>query len=60
MKYLWMFLLVAKVTIPWGVKITYDNVEKVLEVGQTHYHLLLADGRDVYVPTMFTVIEEAK
>lgn len=52
-------LFIARVTIPWGIHTTYDNVETVF-VEQTNYKLFLTDGRMVLVPTMFTVIDEVK
>lgn len=58
MKMKWLvFLFIAKVTIPWGGKYTYNDVARVV-VEATNYKLILADGKMVLVPTMFTVIEE--
>ena len=57
-KQLLVLLFIARVTIPMGQKVTYENVEKILSISDGMYHLWLADGRDVYVPVMFTVIEE--
>lgn len=59
MKNLFLFLFIARVTIPMGQKVTYENVETFFAQGE-HYRLILADGRTVYVPTSWTVIEEAK
>lgn len=63
MKHLWLLLFIARVGIPMGLKATYYDVVKVnwdLAKGGMHYELTLQDGRTVYVPMMFTVIEEQK
>lgn len=54
-------LFIARITIPLGGKIVYDDVQRVVVGdGGFSYHLFLSDGRDVYAPVMFTVIEENK
>ena len=59
MKNLLLFLFIARVAIPMGLKVTYENVETVSNEDM-NYKLVLTDGRIVFVPTMFTVIEEVK
>lgn len=63
MKNLLILLFIARVGIPMGLKATYYDVVSVswdLAKGGMHYQLTLKDGRTVYVPMMFTVIEEQK
>lgn len=61
MKNLLLLLFIARITIPMGLKVTYDNVEKVDYMSEGfNYRLKLTDGRTVYAPMMFTVIEEVK
>lgn len=56
---LFVLLFIARIAIPVGIKVVYENVEKI-ETSEFYYHLYLTDGREVYAPVMFTVIEEIK
>lgn len=58
-KLLFSFLFIVRVTIPMGFKGVYENVEKVEAAPSIDcYKLTLTDGRTVYAPIMFTVVEE--
>lgn len=59
MKNLLMLLFIAKVTIPMGQSVTYKDVETFF-VQDGNYKLVLKDGRNVWVPIMWTVVEEVK
>lgn len=61
MKYILILLFIVRVTIPMGAKATYQNVREIwCPDNATHYVLKLEDGSKVYVPVMFTIIEEIK
>lgn len=59
MKKLLMLLYIARVTIPMGAKYYYENVETVWPQNG-FYRLDFTDGRKVWVPMEWTVIEEVK
>ncbi len=59
MKNLLLLLFIARVAIPMGMKVTIENIETVWPEGM-YYRLDLVGGKKVFVPTMFTVIEEVK
>ncbi len=59
MKNLLMLLFIAKVTIPMGQSVTYKNVKDITGTDGC-YRLTLDDGRMVWVPKEWTVIEEQK
>jgi len=48
----------VQVKIPAGMSRTYDNVKSVDGFGGFTLQLVLEDDRVVYVPAMFTIIEE--
>lgn len=52
----WLLAFTVFVKTPLGVekKFTAERVE----VGTYHYKLILPGGKEVYVPIMFTIIEE--
>lgn len=52
----WLLVFTAFVKTPLGVDRKY-TAERV-EVGNFHYKLYLVGGKEVYVPIMFTIIEE--
>lgn len=59
MKWLLSFILIVRVTIPLGVKETYEaKAINWLRTDAQHYCLVLKSGKELFVPTMFTVIEE--
>lgn len=61
MKNLWVLLFIARVAIPMGITEKY-RVEKIdwMMSSDQSYCLILEDGRKVFTPRMFTVIEEVK
>lgn len=61
MKNLLILLFIVKVTIPMGIKETYQakKIDWMMSNHET-YCLILEDGRRVFVPRQWTVIEETK
>ena len=59
MKGLLCLIFVAYVKAPFGVTKTYEKVKdvEIMPMGIT-LKLILSDGKLVYVPAMFTVVEE--
>ncbi len=57
MKWVLTLLFVARITFPMGSKITINDIQRV-EVREDAYVLLLANNKTVYVPIMWTMIEE--
>lgn len=55
-KWLACMVLIVRVTIPLGIKQTYE-AERVTPDG-FYYLIRLTNGKSLYVPIMFTVIEE--
>lgn len=61
MKHILLSLLVAffvQVKIPAGMSRTYDNVKAVDGFGTFTLRLVLENDKVVYVPALFTIIEE--
>ena len=58
-KWLFLVLFTAKVTMPMGPRVAYYDVQSVKIEGFA-YVLTLFTGKTVYVPIMFTVIEEQR
>lgn len=59
LKNLLCFIFIARVMIPMNVKV-YDNVIVWSIFHENVYRLCLSNGTDVYVPAMWTIIEEKK
>lgn len=59
LKNLLAFLFVARVMFPMNVRV-YDNVVIWSLFHENTYRLSLADGTEVMVPLMWTIIEEKK
>lgn len=58
MKYLFCFLFIARVLIPTQSRII-DNIKNFDYASQDGiYRLFLTNGKTVYVPIMWTIIEE--
>lgn len=53
-----VFLFIVKVNIPFGTKVTYDNVRHWEAVSAGSYMITLESGKYVLVPAAFTLIEE--
>lgn len=53
------FIFVARVMVPMNVRV-YDNVVIWSLFHESAYRLSLADGTEVIVPLMWTIIEEKK
>lgn len=53
-----LILYIVKVNIPFGIKVTYDNVCKINLVAGGSWQLWLDNGKEVFVPSAFTIIEE--
>jgi len=55
-KWLLSLVFIVRVTIPMGHQKNYEA--KKIEVGTNYYYLTLTNDKLVYVPIMFTTIEE--
>lgn len=58
MKWLFSFLFIVRVSIPFGLKVTYDDVKDVVATHANTFQLILSNDKIVLVPIMWTVIEE--
>lgn len=53
-----VFLFTVRVNIPFGYKMTYENVRHWVALSSGSYEITLEDNKKVLVPAAFTIIEE--